>query len=334
MTDQRLETVYKALYHMAKQTAKREHVSFFESLVQVGNKILDVREEATLTDNQQELSKETLDFLSLVQSSELKAEEWRKVWQWTLLKGLTEEPLQANHQLTPDAIGYFIGFLVEKLLGNDKTSVAIMDPAVGTGNLLLAVMNSLAEQKNQVVGFGVEVDDTLIALAAIISNLSQNSVTLYHQDAMRPLLLDPVDIAVGDLPIGYYPDDERATAFEMSMEEGHTYAHHLLIEQSMNHVKEAGFGLFLVPRAFLSMPQSHKFKEWIQRSVYLQAIIALPQNLFKNEASEKSIIILQNKGAQSKQVEVLAASLTSLQDITALSRFFDEFDAWQMNNLK
>ena len=57
-------------------------------------------------------------------------------------RAITSEP-----STNTDAIGYFIGFLVEKLLGNDKTSVAIMDPAVGTGNLLLAVMNSLVNRK-------------------------------------------------------------------------------------------------------------------------------------------------------------------------------------------
>ena len=39
---------------------------------------------------------------------------------------------------------------------------------------------------------------------------SQANIQLFHQDGLQDLLLDPVDLALSDLPIGYYPNDERA----------------------------------------------------------------------------------------------------------------------------
>ena len=35
---------------------------------------------------------------------------------------------------------------------------------------------------------------------------------------LQDLLLDPVDLALSDLPIGYYPNDERAKGFAAAAE--------------------------------------------------------------------------------------------------------------------
>lgn len=39
-------------------------------------------------------------------------EEWRRLSQLLLLKGSQTEHLQANHQLTPDSIGFYLFFLL------------------------------------------------------------------------------------------------------------------------------------------------------------------------------------------------------------------------------
>ena len=51
----------------------------------------------------------------------------------------------------------------------------------------------------------------LIRLAASTGDLLQQPVTLYRQDALQPLLIDPVDVVISDLPVGYYPDDKTAS---------------------------------------------------------------------------------------------------------------------------
>ena len=45
-------------------------------------------------------------------------EEWRRLSQLLLLKGSQTEHLQANHQLTPDSIGFLFVFLIEQLYTN------------------------------------------------------------------------------------------------------------------------------------------------------------------------------------------------------------------------
>ena len=177
-------------------------------------------------------------------------EEWRRLSQLLLLKGNQTEHLQANHQLTPDSIGFLFVFLIEQLYTNKKEPVKILDIAAGMGNLLLTVLLNLSNAGYQTEGFGVDIDDTLLAVAASTSDLTKANVQYFHQDGLQDLLIDPVDFAISDLPIGYYPNDEKAKEFLTSTEEGHSYAHHLLLEQSMKYVKPDGFGLFLMPSGF------------------------------------------------------------------------------------
>lgn len=137
-------------------------------------------------------------------------EEWRRLSQLLLLKGSQTEHLQANHQLTPDSIGFLFVFLIEQLYTNKKAPVKILDIAAGMGNLLLTVLLNLSNAGYQTEGIGVDIDDTLLAVAASTSDLTQANVQYFHQDGLQELLIDPVDFAISDLPIGYYPNDEKA----------------------------------------------------------------------------------------------------------------------------
>ncbi|MGY3748686.1 class I SAM-dependent methyltransferase [Vagococcus acidifermentans] len=269
-----------------------------------------------------------------IKALELTAESKRKISQLTLLKGMLSDTLQPNHQLTPDGIGFLVTYIVEELLA-DRLQLRVADLAVGTGNLLYTLMTNLALSGKQVSGVGVDADELLLNIAAVDKEWLGLDVTLFYQDSIQPLLLDPVDVAIADLPIGYYPDDARASSFTVAAETGHTYAHHLLMEQAMNYVTQDGFGVFLLPSQFLESEQAGQLKKWLTEKVYLQAILQLPENLFKNRASRKSIIVVQNRGEGASQAtEVLLAELPSLKETQAVYQFIEEFNQWQHLNLK
>ncbi|HLQ40476.1 MAG TPA: class I SAM-dependent methyltransferase [Tetragenococcus sp.] len=264
----------------------------------------------------------------------LKKEEIRKLTQLLLLKGMQTEPLQANHQLTPDSIGFLFVFLLEQLYPDKKDLKSVADLSVGMGNLLLTVLANLQETGFDIHGFGIDNDETVLAVAASNSQWMQEELTLFHQDALNDLLLDPVDAAIGDLPVGYYPVDDKAADFVTHSTKGHSFAHHLLLEQSMKYVRPAGFGLFLVPADFLATEQSELLKNWLAKAVYLQGVIQLPAELFKNAAASKSILLIQNKGNQAQQAsEVLLAKVGSLKDPVQIKNFFTEFAEWKAANL-
>ncbi|MBC9704111.1 MAG: class I SAM-dependent methyltransferase [Enterococcus sp.] len=261
-------------------------------------------------------------------------EEWRRLSQLLLLKGAQTEHLQANHQLTPDSIGFLFVFLIEQLFTKKTEPVRVLDIAAGMGNLLLTVLLNLTNAGYQTEGFGVEIDDTLLAVAASTSDLTQANVQYFHQDGLQDLLVDPVDVAISDLPIGYYPNDQKVKEFLTSAKVGHSYAHHLLLEQAMKYVKPDGFGLFLMPSNFLETEQSENVKKWFKEEGYLQGMIQLPDELFRNKQSQKSILILQKKGTKAKQAqEVLLVKLDSLKKPEKVTEFFKEFETWKSSSL-
>ncbi|GLC88291.1 class I SAM-dependent methyltransferase [Lysinibacillus piscis] len=258
-------------------------------------------------------------------------EDIRKAIQIAILKGMRQSA-QPNHQMTPDTLGLLVGYLVEQIfakrLKDDK--IAVLDLAVGTGNLLLTVMNLL---DGKIEATGVEIDELLIRLAAATADLTEQPVALYRQDALQDLLVNPVDAVVCDLPVGYYPNEEVALEYELCPAEGMSYAHHLFIEQSMNYTKEGGYLFFLAPTHLFESEQSKQLHKYIQKYAWIQAIIQLPDTMFANKALEKSIVILQKQSKELKAPkEVLLAKVPNMQNKQALALFFEKVKMWQEAN--
>lgn len=308
--------------------------TFIDSYIEVASNIVDhyqVNPQGGKPDA--ETAEKLASLYQELQALDMAKEERRKVTQLVLLKGTMAEPLQPNHQLTPDSLGFLFVYLAEQLLGEQKR-LTLLDLTAGMGNLMMTVMTNLELAGYKVWGTGVDVDDTLLTITALNSQILEQEIQLFHQDSLQNLLLEPSDLTIADLPIGYYPDDANAQKFVTGVKEGHSYAHHLLMEQSMAYVKEDGFGIFLVPSNFLETDQSDKLKEWVTTNVYLQGILQLPTNLFKNKESRKSIIIIQNHGSESHQAkEVLLAEVPSLKDVSLMQQFFKDVSEWKQKNL-
>jgi len=255
-------------------------------------------------------------------------EDVRKSIQIAILKGMRKGS-QPNHQMTPDTLGLLVGYFVEQIFADRlaKEKLTILDPAVGTGNLLITVMNLL---DGKVEASGVEVDELLIRLAAATADLTEQPISLYRQDALQDLLVDPVDAIVCDLPVGYYPNEEVALDYELCASEGMSYAHHLFIEQSVNYTKDGGYLFFLAPTHLFESEQSKQLHKYIQKHAWIQAIIQLPDTMFANKALEKSIVILQKQGEAFKAPkEVLLAKVPNMQNKQALAMFFEKVKMWQ-----
>ncbi|MFJ6208054.1 class I SAM-dependent methyltransferase [Lysinibacillus sp. NPDC092081] len=255
-------------------------------------------------------------------------EDVRKAIQIAVLKGMRKGS-QPNHQMTPDTLGLLVGYFVEQLFAErlETEKISILDPAVGTGNLLLTVMNLLDEK---IEATGVEVDELLIRIAAATADLTEQPVALFRQDALQDLLVNPADAVVCDLPVGYYPNEDVALDYELCASEGMSYAHHLFIEQSINYTKDGGYLFFLAPTHLFESEQSKQLHKYIQKHAWIQAIIQLPDTMFANKALEKSIVILQKQGKEFKAPkEVLLAKVPNMQNKQALAMFFEKVKMWQ-----
>lgn len=331
-----IEQGFQKLEESVHSLKKALDTSFFDAYVESVENLLD-EGKVRVIDNipsEKEVEKLSALYQSLL-NTELTVEEKRKVTQLTLLKGLKEEPLQPNHQLTPDGIGYLFVYLIEQLLTSKDKPILIGDLAAGMGNLLYTIMANLELAGYKTEGIGVDIDELLLHIAAVNKNYLDLTVSLYHQDGLEHLLIPPLDIAVADLPVGYYPHDTVVKDFMTAVTTEHSYAHHVLMEQSMNYVKEGGFGLFLLPSDFLETEQASALTKWMQTEVYLQAVLHLPSGLFSQKSLGKSIILLQKRGGEAKQAEeVLLAELPSLKESNGIKRFAAQFQSWRQTNLK
>src|SRR5690625_3262003 len=180
-----------------------------------------------------------------------------------------------------------MGYLAGKLT-HDHDHLRVFDPVSGSGNLLTNVLGKLRESTDD---YGSEIDTKLIKLGLLNANLQKMNIEFFHQDSLRPLLLDPVDLVVSDLPVGYYPDDVRANDFELKASEGHSYAHHLFIEQSLTYTRSAGYLILLIPEFLFDSNQSDKLHQFLQEKTHIIGVLRLPETAFSSKKDVKSVLI-------------------------------------------
>ena len=251
----------------------------------------------------------------------LRKEEWLRTYQFLLMKAAQTEPLQANHQFTPDAIGHLMIFLIEQLCPAENLS--LLELGSGMGILGASFLTSMNKKVNYL---GIELDDLLIDLAASMAEVMDLQMGFVQGDAVRPQVLKESDIIVSDLPIGYYPDDQIASRYQVAAKDEHTYAHHLLMEQSLKYLKTGGYAIFLAPTDLLTSPQSDLLKSWLTDQAQLVAILALPEDLFAQGAQSKTIFVLQKQAIEG--LEPFVYPLASLRDPEILLEFKENFQNW------
>lgn len=309
--------------------------TFLAALIETGDNLANQGRIQVENNQPDEATRQKLnDLYSQLFSLNVSVDVKRKAMQLALLKASQSETPKPNQQMTPDAIGYLISFLAETF-GTFATENTVIDLAVGTGNLLATVLIALNQQNKQqsFVGVGVDNDETQLSISAMLVRYLGLLVTLYHQDALDGLHSKPANLAVADLPIGYYPIDERAAAFETHSEQGHSYAHHLLIEQSMNAIVPDGIGIFIVPSSFFDSEEAPNFLSWATKGHFLQGFLNLPTNLFGQAKEQKSLLIVQNKGEHSHQVkQVLGGNIPDLKDTAKMQDFTKQVTAWAVSN--
>ncbi|PLS14969.1 SAM-dependent methyltransferase [Bacillus sp. M6-12] len=318
-----IEELFRVFDETANILQEELDCTYLEALAETGENIFhgDVIQDEISELNRKHLQKH----YGEIKIEKFSKEEIRKSFQLAILKGM-QQNIQPNHQMTPDAVGMFVSYLAGKFMSK-IAAFTLLDPAVGTGNLLFTVMNHLSDKDVHAVGS--DVDETLIRLSYVGANLQEQSVQFFNQDSLDPLFVDPVDVVVSDLPVGYYPNDVRAADYEMQADKGHSYAHHLFIEQSVRHIKEGGYLFFIVPNSLFESEQAPKLNSFVKEYTFIQGMVQLPISLFKNEAAAKSILILQKKkeGLQAPKKAMLV-SLPKMSNRGAMQTVMNDMDIW------
>ena len=311
MNFEKIEKAYGYLLENTQIIQNDLQTNFYDALVEQNAIYLDGQTELTLVkENNQRLK-----------DLNLNKEEWRRSFQYLLMKAAQTEPLQFNHQFTPDGIGLLLVFLVDQLASSDQ--VDVLEMGSGTGNLAQTLMNNCQRSLDYL---GLEIDDLLIDLAASMAEVMKADVNFAQSDAIRPQVLKESDVIISDLPVGYYPDDAIASRYQVASPQGHTYAHQLLIEQSLKYLKPGGVAIFLAPNDLLTSEQSPLLKKWMQDHAQVLAMVTLPENLFRSANLAKTIFVFRKQ--EEAVVQPFVYPLTDLQDQEDLMKFRESFQNW------
>ncbi len=315
------ETFFTKIDASAETIQNDAGITYLEAIVYVGEILFQDKVELPLSEISLKKVKKALNDVHLEM---LTKEQIRKTIQLAILKGM-KTATQPHHTMTPDAIALFMSYLINKLT-EKKESFRIFDPAVGSGNLLTAILN---QSSKVITSYGVEPDELLLQLAYVSANLQQHKIELFHQDSLMDIFIDPVDIVVADLPIGFYPNQEIASRYKLKAEDGLSYTHHLMIEQSINCTKAGGFLLFIIPNSLFSSDQAKQLHTYIKKHTHIYSLLQLPKSMFKAEKHAKSIFILRKKGEGiNGPTQALLAELPSFSNSGALREMIKNVNNW------
>ncbi len=233
-------------------------------------------------------------------------EEIRKSVQLGLLKGYKHLYL-SNAFLTPDTIGIFIGYLVEKVY-QDQLLNSVLDPLIGSGNLVFTILNHL-NQKPKV--FGLDNNILKCNLARNIADLLEYENEVFFQDTLT-YYDQGFDLIVTDLPLS---------------EDDTSYFPYKVINHHLDSLADGKYFFAVIENDFFEKAGSKIFKAEIDKNDYIFGLIKLNESLFKNKP--KSILIIRKFGKDiPKPKEFLMVDLPSFSDLDSLNNTINQIDLW------
>ena len=248
----------------------------------------------------------------------------RKVYQFLLLKAL-KELNNPSYDITPEVITMYISHLIECIYGDKK--VSITDLASGSGSLLINIAALVKGEKELT---SVDVDSNYVRLQQNIFNLLETNVEIINQDALKPLNIKKQDIVISDVPFGYYADEDNSLNYKLCSTDGYSLNALLFIEQAANYLDENGVGILVIPKKVLELEDN--FKKYLEEDINLNAVITLPDEMFKNVSQQKAIILITKKGQTRLPNQVFLAQIPSFQNKASYAKFIEEFNEWLENN--
>jgi len=301
VNQERVEALYDCLDESAILLYKTYKLPYIEAVVKTCENII-----ANSVEDEYYNIKDDLEAsIAKIADVEFSKEEIRKAFQYACLKGFKHANI-SNEMITPETIGVFVNYLISQLYV--KENLRILDPLVGTGNLLAIIANSLSG-KNEIIG----VDDDLDAykLSSALFDMLDFGEQVYYQDT-KSFVIHPIDLIVSDFS---------------GIKEEDVYS---IIGHHSKNVQEGGFlvGIFdldVVRDDVLVRQAKVLNKLW-----KLFGYIKLPDNISKN--SKKVIVIFQRDGKQVIQPkQFLLVELPDFTNAKAFKKVINQLNSWFKN---
>ena len=273
-------------------------ISYLDGLVKTCENILANSVESDLED----LNIKLMELIDSIKDIDFNKEEIRKAFQYSCLRGLKHQNI-SNQMVTPESIGIFISYLVNKFY--DKDNLVIFDPLVGTGNLISGLANNLEEQTTLV---GVENDMIFYKLSQALFGMLEYGNNVYYQDILSFNNFES-DLAVTD-----FSGIEQEKIYE-------------IIKHIYSLLKEDSFFISIIDNTFFDDEKIRDFIYEVKDKWHFFGMIVLPESIFKN--NHKSIFILQKIGKNFiKPEKFLVADLPDFSDQTEMVKVINQLNEW------
>jgi len=237
-----------------------------------------------------------------IKDLEFNKEEIRKAFQYSCLRGLKHQGT-SNQLITPDSIGLFFSYLIEKLY--DIKKMTILDPLIGSGNLITTLANNLDKELNLI---GVEKDLIFYKLSQALFGMLEYQENIYYQDVLS------FENISSDLIVTDFSGIDQSEIY-------------LLIKHFDQLLKDDSFLISVIDNSFFDDELIKDFIFEVKDKWHFFGMIVLPESIFKN--SQKSIFILQKIGNNFiKPEKFLVADLPDFNNEEEMFKVIDQLNDW------
>lgn len=293
-----VEKLFDLLDESASILFETLNTPYLEGLVKTCENIL----ANSVDSGDQELDKRLLALINEVTDIDFNREEIRKAFQYACLKGYKHQNF-ANDMITPESIGIFFSYLVEKLY--NLNDMLILDPLVGTGNLVTSVANNL--NKNIEI-IGIDINSAICNLAQALFGMLEYGDNVYCQD------VNTFKNISADLIVTDFSGVNNVEIFS-------------IIKHANSLLKKDSFLISVIDNVFFADNRLKDFIFEVKDHWHFFGMIVLPKSLFKN--NEKSIFIMQSVGENFVRPEkFLVAELPDLSSERDMIKVISQLNDW------
>lgn len=308
MNPQSIESLYLYLDGTSKDLQRELEFTYLEGFCEAAKNLLDG---TVLQEVGEAAAKDLNERLENVLKQTFHPEEIRRAVQLALLNGFKTDGLDIA-AVTPDAIGIFVGYLLDKVLPQRK--VVLLDPLAKTGNLLCTVRNHVHRDS---VAIAVERNPLYYEIIKAFFDLLEMDEEAYCQESLSFVG------AQADALLFDFAREPEGTA---------SYFPYRAILHHHQNIVEGGYCFAIIFDEFFDRADSPEFRTMLAEKWQVVGLLQLPAALFRKIG--KSILILQKKGPSVPRIDkALAVRLPDFQDEASFRTAITHIDQWIKDNL-
>jgi site-specific DNA-methyltransferase (adenine-specific) len=293
-----VELLFDCFDQSATLLYEKTKLPYLEGIVKTCENIL----ADSANESSEELNRELEKIISAISQVEFDKEEIRKAFQFACLKGLKHKNI-SNQMITPESIGLFFSYLVEKLY--ERKDLVVYDPLVGSGNLITSMANNLEKSLTLI---GVDKDLVFSRLTQALFGMLNYGEDVYFQDALT------FSNIKADLIVTDFSGLSQTDVFQ-------------LIKYNKELLKGNSFLISVIDNSFFDSSLLKEFIYEVKNDWHFFGMLVLPETFFKND--KKSIFILQRIGKDFiKPNKFLMADLPDFNNQSETEEVIGQINEW------